>query len=152
MKEQNDFQKTLFTDLTNLVKNSSGEFLTKDYNIEGHPNLIYRVFTYMIPRFSDFKNPNKYKIAGRKRIISKGTVAIKKLLSVCILEPTKRPHIENKTDERAAPIKIIGTFFIPANKHIIRLTTVPTTISGIIFANMYSDIFIGETQSEDSTR
>lgn len=73
MKEQNDFQKTLFTDLTNLVKNSSGEFLTKDYNIEGHPNLIYRVFTYMIPRFSDFKNPNGLNCRGTMFLVNKET-------------------------------------------------------------------------------
>lgn len=73
MITQNDFQKTLFTDLTNLVKNSSGEFLTKDYNIEGHPEFIYRVFTYMIPRFSDFKNPNALNCRGTMFLVNKET-------------------------------------------------------------------------------
>lgn len=73
MKEQNIFQKTLFSELTELVKTGSGEFLTKDYPIEGHPDLIFRVFTYMLPRFSDFKRPNGLNCRGTLFLVNTKT-------------------------------------------------------------------------------
>lgn len=73
VKPKSEFQAKLFADLTKLVANSDGEFLTKNYPIEGHDNLFYQVFTYSLPKYSDFNAPNALNCRGTMFLVDKNT-------------------------------------------------------------------------------
>lgn len=73
VKPKSEFQKQLFTDLTHLVANSDGEFLTKNYPVLGHENLFYQVFTYSLPKYSQFKAPNALNCRGTMFLVDKST-------------------------------------------------------------------------------
>lgn len=70
---KSEFQAQLFADLTQLVATSNGEFLTKNYPIDGHENLFYQVFTYSLPKFSSFKAPNGLNCRGTMFLVDKNT-------------------------------------------------------------------------------
>lgn len=73
IEPKNDFQETLYSDLKKLVSEGDGEFLTKDYPVENHPNLMYRVFTYSLPKHSDFMKPNALNCRGTMFLVDKET-------------------------------------------------------------------------------
>lgn len=58
------FQRQLYTDLMNLAQTSSGSFLYKDYPVEGREATCFRVFTYNIPKHSEFYQPNALNCRG----------------------------------------------------------------------------------------
>lgn len=58
------FQEILYSDLMSLVKNSNGSFIIKDYPIENNPNQLFRIFTYDLPKYSEFLQPNAKNCRG----------------------------------------------------------------------------------------
>lgn len=73
IKAQSDYQQQLFNDLSDLVKNGEGEFLHKDYISKHDDNFFYRIFTYDLPKHSDFKKPNALNCRGTMFLIDKTT-------------------------------------------------------------------------------
>lgn len=58
VEPRNDFQEKTFQELSTLVAESNGEFLYKDYPIDGHKNLVFRIFNYSLPGYMSFKKPS----------------------------------------------------------------------------------------------
>lgn len=73
---KNDYQEKLYNELMTLATDPSvggNEFVFKDVAIKGQDNLVYRIFTYSLPGFNQFKLPSAKDSRGTMFIVDKDT-------------------------------------------------------------------------------
>lgn len=73
---KNKYQEKLYNELMTLVTDPSiggNEFVIKDVAIKGQSNLLYRIFTYSLPGFTQFKLPSAKDSRGTMFIVDKNT-------------------------------------------------------------------------------
>lgn len=105
------FQDTLYSDLMNLVHTSDGSFIIKDYPIENNPNQLFRIFTYDLPKYSEFLQPNAKNCRGTMFFIDNDKIQLVALPMKKFFSLGEGPQ-SNKlkiTDAAYAYLKIDGS-------------------------------------------
>lgn len=105
------FQDTLYSDLMNLVHTSDGSFIIKDYPTENNPNQLFRIFTYDLPKYSEFLQPNAKNCRGTMFFIDNDKIQLVALPMKKFFSLGEGPQ-SNKlkiTDAAHAYLKIDGS-------------------------------------------
>lgn len=73
---ENTYEQKLYENLMNLTVTNPGSFLYKDYPVESNPDQKFRVFTYSIPKHSEFSQPDALNCRGTMFFLDKDNATL----------------------------------------------------------------------------